>query len=128
MDTTDFVDSSLRIPADSEYAVSEDVLMDLTDCIQNSCFLGDSGATIESRLTTLCDGRHPYWEAFQSKRGPIYVNCHCGALVDGCDVEIDLQFGVSDDMKSYALLSIMLNGRTQPDEYMDEFLGMIRTL
>lgn len=128
MDTTEFVDSSLRISPDSEYAVGDDVLMDITDCIQNSSFLGDKDVTIESRLTMLCDGRHPYWEAFQSRKGPIYVNCHCGALVDGRDVEIDLQFGIGDDMQTFALLAIMLNGRSQSDEYIDEFLAMIREL
>lgn len=128
MDTTEFVDASLRMSADSEYAVGDDVLMDITDCIQNSSFLGDKDVTIEARLTMLCDGRHPYWEAFQSRKGPIYVNCHCGALVDGRDVEIDLQFGVGDDMQTFALLAIMLNGRSQNDEYIDEFLAMIREL
>lgn len=128
MDTTEFVDASLRMPADSEHAIGDDVLMDITDCIQNSCFLGDKDVTIEARLTMLCDGRHPYWEAFQSRKGPIYVNCHCSAMVDGRDVEIALQFGVGDDMQTFALLAIMLNGRSQSDEYIDEFLAMIREL
>lgn len=128
MDITEFVDSSLRISPASEYAVREDELMDLIDCLQNSRFLGDSGATIEERLTTLCDGRHPYWEAFQSRKGPIYVNAKCFATVGGKDVEIALQFGIGDDKKSFALLAIMLNNRAQPDDYIDEFLSMIRKL
>lgn len=128
MDTTEFVDSSARMPAGNEHAVGDDVLMDITDCLQNSCFYGDSGATIEARLTRLCDGRHPYWEAFQSRKGPIYVNCHCSTVSDGRDVEIALQFGVGDDMQSFALLAIMLDNRTQTDDYIDEFLAMIRKL
>lgn len=128
MDITEFVDSALRISPDSEYAVSEDILMDITDCIQNSSFLNDEGATIEARLTTLCDGRHPSWEAFQSKRGPIYVNCSCTASSGGHDVEIALQFGISDDMRNFALISMMLDGRPQSDEYINEFLSMIQEL
>lgn len=128
MDTTEFVDSSARMPAGNEHAVGDDVLMDITDCLQNSCFYGDSGATIEARLTRLCDGRHPYWEAFQSRKGPIYVNCHCSTVSDGRDVEIALQFGVGDDMQSFALLAIMLDNCTQTDDYIDEFLAMIRKL
>ena len=128
MDTTEFVDSSARMPAGNEYAVGDDVLMDITDCLQNSYFYGDSGATIEARLTRLCDGRHPYWEAFQSRKGPIYVNCHCSTVSDGRDVEIALQFGVGDDMQTFALLAIMLDNRTQTDDYIDEFLAMIRKL
>ena len=49
-------------------------------------------------------------------------------MVDGRDVEIALQFGVGDDMQTFALLAIMLNGRSQSDEYIDEFLAMIREL
>ncbi|MDD6396165.1 MAG: hypothetical protein ACI4IJ_09205 [Acutalibacteraceae bacterium] len=128
MDTTEFVDSSARMPAGNEHAVGDDVLMDITDCLQNSYFYGDSGATIEARLTRLCDGRHPYWEAFQSRKGPIYVNCHCSTVSDGRDVEIALQFGVGDDMQTFALLAIMLDNRTQTDDYIDEFLAMIRKL
>ena len=47
MDMTEFVDSSLRMPAGSEYAVSEDVLMDITDCLQNSKFYGDEGLPLK---------------------------------------------------------------------------------
>lgn len=128
MDITEFVDSSVRMPITDEHAISDDVLMDITDCVQNSCFYGDKGATIEERLTTLCDGRHPYWESFQSRKGPVYVNCHCGAMVDGKDVEIALQFGIGDDMNTFALLAIMLDNRPQTDDYIDEFLAMIRKL
>ena len=128
MDITEFVDSSVRLSPASEHAVTEDVLLDIVDCLQNSCFLGDEGATIEERLTTLCDGRHPYWEVFQSRKGPIYINCKCSATVGGRDVEIALQFGVGDDRRSYALLAIMLDNRAQTDDYIDEFLGMIRKL
>ena len=128
MDMTEFVDSSLRMPAGSEYAVSEDVLMDITDCLQNSKFYGDEGATIEARLTALCDGRHPSWEAFQSRKGPIYVNCKCTATVASRDVEIALQFGIGDDRRTFALIAIMLDNRPQTDEYIDEFLAMIRRL
>lgn len=128
MDITEFVDSSLRMPAGSEHAVSEDVLMDITDCLQNSVFYGDKGATIEARLTALCDGRHPYWEAFQSRKGPIYVNCKCSATVESRDVDIALQFGIGDDRQSFALIAVMLDNRPQTDEYIDEFLEMIRKL
>lgn len=128
MDIIEFVDASLRISPASEHAVREDELLDIVDCLQNSCFLGDSGATIEERLTTLCDGRHPYWEAFQSRKGPIYVNCRCSAAVGGRDIEIALQFGIGDDKRSFALLAIMLNNRAQPSEYIDEFLSMIRRM
>ena len=34
MDITEFVDSSLRISPTSEYAVSEDALLDIIDCLQ----------------------------------------------------------------------------------------------
>lgn len=128
MDITEFVDSSVRMPVTSDYAVSEDLLLDITDCLQNSTFLGDKGATIEERLTALCDGRHPYWEAFQSRKGPIYVNCKCAATVGGRDVEIALQFGIGDDRRSFALIAIMLDNRPQTDDYIDEFLAMIRKL
>lgn len=128
MDTTEFVDSSARMPAGNEHAIGDDVLMDITDRLQNSYFYGDSDATIEARLTRLCDGRHPYWEAFQSRKGPIYVNCHCSTISDGRDVEIALQFGVSDDMQTFALLAIMLDNRSQTDDYIDEFLAMISKL
>ena len=128
MDITEFVDSSVRMPVTGDYAVSEDTLMDMTDCLQNSCFYGDKGATIEERLTALCDGRHPYWEAFQSRKGPIYINCKCSATVGGRDVEIALQFGIGDDRQSFALLAIMLDNRPQTDDYIDEFLAMIRKL
>ncbi len=128
MDITEFVDSSLRIAPTSEYAVTEDALLDIIDCLQNSTFYGDRGATIEERLTALCDGRHPYWEAFQSRKGPIYINCKCSATVGGRDVEIALQFGIGDDRQSFALLAIMLDNRAQTDDYIDEFLAMIRKL
>ena len=128
MDMTEFVDSSLRMPLTDEHFVGEDVLMDITDCIQNSSFYGDKGATIEERLTSLCDGRRPYWETFQSRKGPIYVNCHCSAMVEGRDVDIALQFGIGDDMQSFALLAIMLDNRPQTDDYIDEFLEMISKL
>ena len=128
MDRTEFVDSSLRIAPTSEYAVTEDALLDIIDCLQNSTFYGDRGATIEERLTALCDGRHPYWEAFQSRKGPIYINCKCSATVGGRDVEIALQFGIGDDRQSFALLAIMLDNRAQTDDYIDEFLAMIRKL
>ena len=128
MDITEFVDSSVRMPVSDENAVSEDALLDIIDCLQNSTFYGDEKATIEERLTTLCDGRHPYWEAFQSRKGPIYVNCRCSATVGGRDVEIALQFGIGDDRRSFALLAIMLDNRAQTDDYIDEFLEMIRKL
>ena len=128
MNITEFVDSSVSIAASNENAVSEDALLDIIDCLKNSCFYGDEGATIEERLTTLCDGRHPYWEAFQSRRGPVYVNCRCSATVGGRDVEIALQFGVGDDHRSYALIAVMLDNRAQSDDYIDEFLAMIRKL
>ncbi len=128
MDITEFVDSSVRMPAGNENAVSEDALLDIIDCLQSSCFYGDEKATIEERLTTLCDGRHPYWEAFQSRKGPIYVNCKCSATVGGRDVEIALQFGIGDDRRSFALIAIMLDNRAQTDDYIDEFLEMIRKL
>ena len=128
MNITEFVDSSVRMPASNENAVSEDALLDIIDCLKNSCFYGDEGATIEERLTTLCDGRHPYWEAFQSRRGPVYVNGRCSATVGGRDVEIALQFGIGDDHRSYALIAVMLDNRAQTDDYIDEFLAMIRKL
>ena len=128
MDIVEFVDSSLRMPETSEYAVSESALMDITDCLQNSSFYGDDNATIEARLTALCDGRHPCWEAFQSRKGPIYVNCGCTATVEGRDVSIALQFGIGDDRQTFALLAVMLDGRPQTAEYIDEFLEMIRSL
>ena len=57
-----------------------------------------------------------------------YINCKCSATVGGRDVEIALQFGIGDDRRSFALLAIMLDNRAQTDDYIDEFLAMIRRL
>ena len=59
MDITEFVDSSLRISPASEYAVTEDELLDIIDCLQNSTFYGDKGATIEERSTSTANAPPP---------------------------------------------------------------------
>ena len=43
-------------------------------------------------------------------------------------MEIALQFGIGDDRRSFALIAVMLDNRAQTDDYIDEFLAMIRKL
>ncbi len=122
MGTTLFADINDRISPNKKDALTEEELWDVIDSVRDSYFLGNEyGETIDECMTDFFDQMTPEWIAFQSKDGTCYVNCSGISDIDGEDVEIALQFMMSDDLRSFALVAMTVNEEPQTDEFIEEF-------
>lgn len=122
MGVTLFADIENRISSDKRGALTDEELWDVIDSVRDSYFLGsEDGDTIDDCMTEFFDQMTPDWIAFQAKDGTCYVNCMGVSDIDNEDVEVALQFMMSDDLRSFSLVAMTVDGVPQTDEFIDEF-------
>ncbi len=122
MSVTRFADMEKRINPGRRGALTEEELWDVTESVQSSYFLGSEyGATIDECMTDFYDVAEPEWIAFQTRDFTCYVNCSGVSEIDGEEVEVALQFMMSDDLRSFALVAMTVDDIPQTDEFIEEF-------
>ena len=112
-----------RIDPDSDEAFSPAEMDVIVGLIRESSFLDDqSGLSIEERMTELFGGREPSWVGFQIADGSCYVNCF-GTSVgdDGTLTRLELQFALDDELESFELSGLLVNGEEQPEDVIIDF-------
>ncbi len=122
MAATLFADINDRINQNKKGALTDEELWDVIDSVRDSYFLGNEyGETIDECMTDFYDDMTPEWIAFQTKDRTCYVNCTGMSFIDGEDVEVSLQFMMSDDLRSFALVAMTVDEVPQTDEFIEEF-------
>lgn len=126
--------TQFRFPTDSispesEDAFTEEELREIIDLVRDSSFIDDlSGQSIEERLTTVFEGEPPEWSAFQTKDATCYVNCVGTMTEKGEQLEIILQFELSDNLESFLFSGMLIDGVEQPEGLILQFEEQFSTL
>lgn len=127
--STEFHFPTDRISPDSEDAFTEEELLEFVDLIRDSSFIDDfSGQSIEERLTTVFGGNPPEWSAFQSKDAICYVNCVGTMIEEGEQLEVILQFELSEDLQSFLFSGMLIDGIEQPEGLILQFEEQFSTV
>ena len=117
------------ISPDSEDAFTPDEINEIINLVRDSSFLDDfSGLSIEERLATVFGGRAPEWSGFQIGDGTCYVNCIGTMSVQEEELEVILQFELSDDLESFVFSGMLIDGVEQPEGLILQFEEQFSTL
>ncbi len=122
MDITLFEDIENRISPNKRGALTDEELWDVIESVQESSFIGsERSGTIEECMTDFYDGMAPEWMAFQTRDYTCYVNCTGVSEIDGEEMEVALQFMMSEDLRSFALVAMTVDDVPQTDGFIEEF-------
>lgn len=117
------------ISPDSEDAFTAEEMREIIDLVRESSFLDDlSGLSVEERLTTVFGGEPPQWSGFQIEDGTCYVNCIGVMTVEDEELEVILQFELSDDLESFVFSGMLIDGIEQPEGLILQFEEQFSTL
>ena len=117
------------ISPDSEDAFTADEMNEIIDLVRESSFLDDlSGLSVEERLTTVFGGSAPEWSGFQIQDGTCYVNCIGTMSVQDEELEVILQFELSDDLESFVFSGMLIDGIEQPEGLLLQFEEQFSTI
>ena len=110
------------ISPDSEDAFTPEEIQEIIGLIKESSFRSDeSGSSIDDRMNEIFRGGKPEWSGFQSADGVLYVNCGGVMHVDDEEMGVVLQFEISEDMESFILSGMLINGVEQPEGLIEQF-------
>ena len=110
------------ISPDSEDAFTPEEIQEIIGLIKESSFRSDeSGSSIDDRMNEIFKTGKPEWSGFQSADGVLYVNCGGVMHVDDEEMGVVLQFEISEDMESFILSGMLINGVEQPEGLIEQF-------
>lgn len=118
-----FYSPEFRFDPDDDDAFSQEEIDDIVELVRESSFYEDeSGRSIDERLCSLFSGGEADWFGFQAPDGCILVNCR-GAVDNpsGGRVELELQFELSDDLESFVLAAMLIDGLEQTESFISKF-------
>ena len=110
------------ISPDSEDAFTREEILEIIELVKESSFRDDeSGSSIADRMLEVFGGREPDWSGFQSSDGVCYVNCGGVLSVEKQEMGVVLQFEIAEDMESFILSGMLINGVEQPEGLIEQF-------
>lgn len=118
-----FYSPEFKIDPNDEDAFSPEEIDDIVELVRESSFYEDeSGKSIDERMCALFANNEPEWFGFQIPDGCILVNCR--GIVEnpsGGGVELELQFELSDDLESFVLSAMLVDGLEQTESFISKF-------
>ncbi len=117
-----FVYQDECISPDSEDAFTPEEILEIIELVKESSFHYDeSGNSIAERMDEIFRGSKPDWSGFQTEDGVCYVNCGGVMKANGTEMGVVLQFEISEDMESFILSGMLINGVEQPEGLIEQF-------
>ena len=114
--------SSDRISPDSDDAFTEEEIEEIIGLVRESSFLDDeSGASIDERMTEVFGGNAPEWSGFQTAEGFCCVNCGGVMTANGESMGVVIQFEIAEDLESFVLSGMLIDGIEQPEGLILQF-------
>jgi len=117
-----------RMSPDDENAYTQEEIDNIVGMVSESSFYEDeSGMSIDDRMAEVFDSCAPKWSGFQTYEGFCCVNC-TGVMHRGAErAEVVLQFSVSEDLDTFMLTGMLIDGVEQPEELIIEFESQFST-